>query len=140
MERSCAALLEHLSVIEDVRDPWRVAHPLPEVLLLVVCGTICDCDDYDAIAEMFLLDTRQYRSKQACGGGVRTGCAEAILRCPPGRRRSTSGRRSLRAAAHGETAVYRSDLLLPDPRPGANGDERGPFLRPSRLQRPSRFI
>lgn len=46
-----AALLEHLSVIEDVRDPWRVAHPLPEVLLLVVCGTICDCDDYDAIAE-----------------------------------------------------------------------------------------
>ena len=46
-----AALLEHLSVIEDVREPWRVAHPLPEVLLLVVCGTICDCDDYDAIAE-----------------------------------------------------------------------------------------
>lgn len=37
-----AALLQHLSVIEDVRDPWRVAHPLPDVLLLVVCGTICD--------------------------------------------------------------------------------------------------
>lgn len=28
-----------------------VAHPLPEVLLLVVCGAICDCDDYDGIAE-----------------------------------------------------------------------------------------
>ncbi|MBZ0227567.1 MAG: ISAs1 family transposase, partial [Bauldia sp.] len=25
--------------------------PLPEVLLLVVCGTICDCDDYDLIAD-----------------------------------------------------------------------------------------
>src|SRR4051812_37962406 len=24
--------------------------PLPEVLLLVVCGTICDCEDYDLIA------------------------------------------------------------------------------------------
>jgi predicted transposase YbfD/YdcC len=37
--------------VPDPRDPRRVAHPLPEVLLLVVCGTICDCDDYDAIAE-----------------------------------------------------------------------------------------
>lgn len=45
------ALLDHLAVIEDPRDPWRVAHPLPEVLLLTVCGTICDCDDYDGIAE-----------------------------------------------------------------------------------------
>lgn len=45
------ALLEHFAVIEDPRESWRVAHPLPEVLLLVVCGTICDCDDYDGIAE-----------------------------------------------------------------------------------------
>jgi predicted transposase YbfD/YdcC len=45
------ALLEHFSSIEDPRDAWRVAHPLDEVLLLVVCGTICDCDDYDGIAE-----------------------------------------------------------------------------------------
>jgi predicted transposase YbfD/YdcC len=44
------ALLEHFSVIEDPREPWRVAHPLPEVLLLVVSGTIADCDDYDTIA------------------------------------------------------------------------------------------
>jgi DDE_Tnp_1-associated len=27
-----------------------VAHPLPEVLLLVVCGTIADCDDFEGIA------------------------------------------------------------------------------------------
>lgn len=45
------ALLDHFSSIEDPRDPWRVAHPLPEVLLLVVCGTIADCDDYEGIAE-----------------------------------------------------------------------------------------
>lgn len=44
------ALLDHFSVIDDPREPWRVAHPLPEVLLLVVCGTIADCDDYDHIA------------------------------------------------------------------------------------------
>lgn len=45
------ALLEHFAAIEDPRETWRVAHPLPEVLLLVVCGTICDCDDYDLIAD-----------------------------------------------------------------------------------------
>ncbi len=28
------ALLDHFSTIEDPREPWRVAHPLPEVLLL----------------------------------------------------------------------------------------------------------
>jgi predicted transposase YbfD/YdcC len=44
------ALLDHFSVIEDPREPWRVAHPLPEILLLVVCGTIADCDDYESIA------------------------------------------------------------------------------------------
>jgi hypothetical protein len=43
-------LLEHFSQIDDPREPWRVAHPLAEVLLLVVCATMADCDDYDAIA------------------------------------------------------------------------------------------
>lgn len=46
-----AALLEHFAVIEDPREAWRVAHPLPEVLLLVVCGSIADGDDYESIAE-----------------------------------------------------------------------------------------
>ena len=43
------ALLDHFSRIEDKREPHRIAYPLSEVLLLVVCGTIADCDDYDAI-------------------------------------------------------------------------------------------
>jgi predicted transposase YbfD/YdcC len=45
------ALLDHFAIIDDPREQWRVAHPLPEVLLLVVCGTIADCDDYEGIAE-----------------------------------------------------------------------------------------
>ncbi len=44
------ALLDHFLTIDDPREPWRVAHPLAEVLLLVVCGTMADCDDYDSIA------------------------------------------------------------------------------------------
>lgn len=45
------ALLDHFGAIEDPRDVRRILHPLREVLLLVVCGTIADCDDYDAIAD-----------------------------------------------------------------------------------------
>ena len=45
-----SVLLEHLSTIDDPRDVRRILHPLAEVLFLVVCGTIADCDDYDDIA------------------------------------------------------------------------------------------
>ena len=41
------SLLDHFSAVPDPRQAWRVAHPLPEVLLLVVCGTIAANDDYD---------------------------------------------------------------------------------------------
>src|SRR4051812_32644677 len=45
-----AVLLEHFAQIEDPRDVRRILHPLAEILLLVVCGSIADCDDYDHIA------------------------------------------------------------------------------------------
>lgn len=44
-----ALLLEHFSAIKDEREPWRVLYPLREVLLVVVCGTIAACDDFDDI-------------------------------------------------------------------------------------------
>lgn len=43
-------LLDHFAEVSDPREAWRVAHPLPEVLLLVVCATIASCDDFDDIA------------------------------------------------------------------------------------------
>jgi predicted transposase YbfD/YdcC len=45
-----SALLEHFSDVEDPRDVRRILHPLPEILFLVVCGTIADCDDYEDIS------------------------------------------------------------------------------------------
>src|SRR4051812_43323489 len=43
------ALLDHFGQIADPREPWRVTYSLPEVLFLVVCGTMADCDDSDAV-------------------------------------------------------------------------------------------
>jgi predicted transposase YbfD/YdcC len=44
-------LLDHLGRIEDTRQSWKVAYPLSEVLLLVVCGTIASGDDYEDIVD-----------------------------------------------------------------------------------------
>ena len=44
-------LLDHFSRIEDTRQAWKVAYPLREVLFLVVCATIANCDDYDDIVD-----------------------------------------------------------------------------------------
>src|SRR6476619_2460632 len=84
------ALLDHFGRIDDPRQPSQVAHPLPEVLLLVVCGTICDCESYELIAEWgkeHLAVLRQYQpyyhgvpggrwltilmNRKTRGGGVR---------------------------------------------------------------------
>ena len=44
------SLLDHFSAVDDPREAWRIAHPLPEVLLLIVCASIASCDDFDDIA------------------------------------------------------------------------------------------
>jgi predicted transposase YbfD/YdcC len=44
-------LLDHFSKIKDTRQAWKVAYPLSEVLFLVVCGSIANCDDYEDIVD-----------------------------------------------------------------------------------------
>lgn len=44
-----ALLLDHFGAVADARQSWRVAYPLKEVLLLAVCGTMADCDDFENI-------------------------------------------------------------------------------------------
>jgi len=34
------SLIEHFSALEDPRQSCKVLYPLPEVLLLVLCGTL----------------------------------------------------------------------------------------------------
>lgn len=74
-----AALLEHFSFIDDPRDVRRILHPLPEVLLLVVCGTMADCDDYDHIAEWGAAHLDFLRRHQPFAHGVPGGRWLTIL-------------------------------------------------------------
>ena len=73
-----AVLLKHFGQIGDERQPWRVVYPLPEVLLLAVCGTVCGCDDYEEIVEWgethlaFLRRFRPYHHGLPCADWLRT--------------------------------------------------------------------
>ncbi|MBY5407111.1 ISAs1 family transposase [Rhizobium leguminosarum] len=40
------AILEHFSALSDPRQSWRVVYPLPEILLLVLCATLCGMEDF----------------------------------------------------------------------------------------------
>ena len=40
------SLIEQFSALADPRQSWKVLFPLPEVLLLVLCGTLAGADDF----------------------------------------------------------------------------------------------
>ena len=39
-------LVDHFSALKDPRQAWKVAYPLPEILLLVLCGVMAGADDF----------------------------------------------------------------------------------------------
>jgi predicted transposase YbfD/YdcC len=40
------AILDHFSALSDPRQKWRVVYPLAEILLLVLCATLCGMEDF----------------------------------------------------------------------------------------------
>jgi len=45
-----AGLLAHFSALEDPRQSGKVLYPLPDILLVVLCGTLSGCDDFVEMA------------------------------------------------------------------------------------------
>jgi predicted transposase YbfD/YdcC len=43
-------LLDHCSALKDSRQQAKVLHPLPEIILLLLCGTLAGADDFVEIA------------------------------------------------------------------------------------------
>jgi hypothetical protein len=42
--------IDHFTALEDPRQAWKVVYPLPEILLLVLCGTLAGAEDFVEIA------------------------------------------------------------------------------------------
>ncbi|MEP6568095.1 MAG: ISAs1 family transposase [Mesorhizobium sp.] len=40
------SILDHFSALSDPRQRWRVVYPLTEILLLVLCATLCGMEDF----------------------------------------------------------------------------------------------
>ena len=45
-----SVLLDHFSALEDPRQSWKTVYPLPEILLLALCGGMAGADDFVEIA------------------------------------------------------------------------------------------
>lgn len=43
---SRVSLLDHFSGLEDPRQSWKVVYPLPEILLVILCGVMAGADDF----------------------------------------------------------------------------------------------
>lgn len=46
-----SGLLDHFSALSDPRQRWKVLYPLPEILLVVLCGVMSGADDFVEIAD-----------------------------------------------------------------------------------------
>jgi predicted transposase YbfD/YdcC len=40
------SLLDHFAALKDPRQSWKVLYPLPELLLVVLCGTLAGAEDF----------------------------------------------------------------------------------------------
>lgn len=46
-----ASLMEHLSIIKDFHQDWKVEHKLTDILLLTICGVICGAEGWEEIED-----------------------------------------------------------------------------------------
>ena len=44
--RTTVSLIDHFSALKDPRQSWRVVYPLREILLLVLCASLCGMEDF----------------------------------------------------------------------------------------------
>ena len=44
--RATISLIDHFSALKDPRQNWRVVYPLREILLLVLCASLCGMEDF----------------------------------------------------------------------------------------------
>jgi predicted transposase YbfD/YdcC len=51
MKQPIEAFLDHFSRLEDVREPGKVLHPLPEILLVTLCGVLAGAEGWQDIED-----------------------------------------------------------------------------------------
>ena len=60
-------LMEHISIIPDYRQAWKVEHKLSDILLLTICAVISGAEGWEDIedfGETHLDFLKQYRSEE----------------------------------------------------------------------------
>lgn len=57
-----ASLMEHLSVIKDFRQAWKVEHKLTDILFLTICAVVSSIPSADTIARVIgMISPKQFQ-------------------------------------------------------------------------------
>ena len=124
--------LARFTALQDPRQAAKVLYPLPELLLLLLCGTVADADDFVELAlwsgehlpflRRFCRSRAAFRAMTRCAKSSRPStrhCSRAASRTGssdraiPGRRRSRSTARPRGAAMPGPRAAARCIRFRP---------------------------
>ena len=64
------SLLDHFSALADPRQHGKVLYPLPEIMLLILCGTLAGAEDFVEIREWGRKKLRFLRSLRPFTRGI----------------------------------------------------------------------
>ena len=64
------SLLDHFSALADPRQHGKVLYPLPEIMLLILCGTLAGAGDFVDIREWGCRKLRFFRSLRPFTRGI----------------------------------------------------------------------
>lgn len=80
---STRSLLTHFSALADPRQSWKVVYPLPEVLLIVLCGTMAGAEDFVEIRRWAERKIGFLRRLLPFAQGIPGGCHRFCVRWLP---------------------------------------------------------
>ncbi|MBN8927450.1 MAG: ISAs1 family transposase [Rhodospirillales bacterium] len=64
------SLIEHFGALQDPRQSWKVLFPLPEILLIVLCGTLAGAEDFVEISRWAQMNQAFLRRLLPYEGGI----------------------------------------------------------------------
>src|SRR5579862_6831280 len=70
MKQPIDVFLDHFGALEDERESGKVLHPLPEILLVTLCGVIAGADGWEDIEDYGISKLELLRELLPFGGGI----------------------------------------------------------------------
>ena len=69
-ENGLNSLREHPGQVPDPRESYKIRYPLEEILFLVICGVVCNCREWQLIADFGQMHLTWFRRYYPYESGI----------------------------------------------------------------------